>query len=618
MQPADESNPRGFYEPQWVVDFHKRLLHTVPARTNDARPRAAADIREVAAAPALREELHSWLAEQVGIVGRGGQIVVKDPRAFWVHELWSGVADDLDIDLSYLTMLRHPAEVVQSRETHYLTNQTDEFRRTRQTANLAGWVNSAFETEVATRARPRTFVRYEDLLADWRAAMSHVQDQLPIRFEADLASEEHHEVDDFIDVTLRRARITWDDVDTIPELRDQAALAWDACNVLVDSPYDAQAVETLAQVHERYVMLHGYAEAIALDHTNVSVVQERRSVQQRQKKKQRELARRLRDSQEQAEGLQQRLAASRKRARLPQLPWHRPGRKGASAAAPRKTFLLGVGAQKAGTTWLHHHLARSPECARGYRKEYHVFDSVDLPSEPWLKRNVDMAQAELDRLRDGEPADPVHLHRASMIADPDFYFDYFTGLLRSGRRIRLTADVTPEYAMLPVERLAQIRDGFAARRVRTVALFLMRDPVDRIWSQIRMQEGRTPGRFPEPADRMVASLYAEPLYEQWTRYEHTLERLDQVFDPQNLHCGFYEELFEERQVQEICRVLGIRFRQPDFERKANVSSAKAVDALPDEVVEAVAVHFRETYETVAQRFPDKDLRRLWPSSRFVL
>lgn len=288
------------------------------------------------------------------------------------------------------------------------------------------------------------------------------------------------------------------------------------------------------------------------------------------------------------------------------------------SGGPRKTFLLGVGAQKAGTTWLHHYLARSPECARGYRKEYHVFDSVDLPSEPWLGRNLEMAQAELDKLRRGEAADPVHLHRASMIADPDFYYDYFTGLLRSRPRIRLTADVTPEYALLPVERLRQIQDSFAERRVRVVAMFLMRDPVDRIWSQIRMQEGRRPARFPEPADQMVGRLYEEPLYEQWSRYERTIGNLDRVFDARDVHYGFYEELFDAEQVRRVCDFVGIDFREPDLDRKANVSAAKGVAALPDDVVGTVATHLRETYETVAERFPDTDLRALWPSARFVL
>jgi hypothetical protein len=277
--PADETNPRGFYEPQWVVEFHKRLLNSIPARTNDARPRAAEQIREAAAAPEVREELTTWLAEQVAEVGPGGQLAIKDPRTFWVNELWSDVADELDIDLSFLTMLRHPAQVVQSRETHYLTNQTDEFRRTRQTANLAGWVNAAYETEVATRSRPRAFVRYTDLLADWRGAMIQAAAQTGITYNADLTSTDHHPVDDFIDVKLNRAQITWDEVDTIPELQEQATASWDACDVLVDSPYDEGAIATLAEMHERYVVLHQYAEAIALDHTNVSVAQERRAVQ---------------------------------------------------------------------------------------------------------------------------------------------------------------------------------------------------------------------------------------------------------------------------------------------------------------------------------------------------
>ena len=40
--PADETNPRGFFESQWVVDFHKDLLDRSPViRTLDARPEVA-------------------------------------------------------------------------------------------------------------------------------------------------------------------------------------------------------------------------------------------------------------------------------------------------------------------------------------------------------------------------------------------------------------------------------------------------------------------------------------------------------------------------------------------------------------------------------------------------
>ena len=43
------------------------------------------------------------------------------------------------------------------------------------------------------------------------------------------------------------------------------------------------------------------------------------------------------------------------------------------------TFLLGVGCQKGGTAWMHRYLEASPQCDPGFRKEYHVWDALDLP-----------------------------------------------------------------------------------------------------------------------------------------------------------------------------------------------------------------------------------------------
>ena len=37
---ADKTNPKGFGEPQWVVDFHEMLLKRVNVRPGDARPGA--------------------------------------------------------------------------------------------------------------------------------------------------------------------------------------------------------------------------------------------------------------------------------------------------------------------------------------------------------------------------------------------------------------------------------------------------------------------------------------------------------------------------------------------------------------------------------------------------
>src|SRR3954464_5273858 len=38
--PADSTNPRGFAESQWVVDFHTQLLKRAQVETSEARPSA--------------------------------------------------------------------------------------------------------------------------------------------------------------------------------------------------------------------------------------------------------------------------------------------------------------------------------------------------------------------------------------------------------------------------------------------------------------------------------------------------------------------------------------------------------------------------------------------------
>jgi len=285
------------------------------------------------------------------------------------------------------------------------------------------------------------------------------------------------------------------------------------------------------------------------------------------------------------------------------------------SSATDKTFLLGTGCQKGGTSWLFHYLKDSPQFVEGYRKEYHVLDALHVPAMEYRKKEViEEAEAVLKRARRGGPINARKLHLASMYADPEIYFDYFTSLLTSRADARVTADVTPSYGMLPGDVLAQVKRSFADRGLRTVAVFLMRDPVDRILSHIRMKLRHNPDRFDKQAHELLLEWHTDPQYQLRTRYDETIAALDQVFADDERYYGFYETLFDVERIREICALLRIDFHPPKLDERRNASPP--ADA-PESTQRVVAEHYRGVYQAVAARFPEVDLERLWPSTKFT-
>ncbi len=281
------------------------------------------------------------------------------------------------------------------------------------------------------------------------------------------------------------------------------------------------------------------------------------------------------------------------------------------------TFLLGTGSRKGGTTWLYRHLKRSPAFVAGYRKEFHVLDTLDVASQDYMRaRILDLAEQAVTDAREGRPADAEVLHRLSMYADPSFYYDYFTGLLARTPGARLTADMTPENGLLPTTRLRSVRAAFAERGVRTATVLVMRDPVDRVWSQVRMQHHRTPERFHESPEDTLLRVHQDEGFALRTAYDQIIQRIDATFPAQDVAYAFYERLFERTELDRICGTLGIVSPEPALPQRADASPGRD-RGLRESTVRQVAEHYADVYRFVQSRFP-VDLGELWPRSRLVL
>lgn len=223
MKP-NEANPRGYFEPIWAINFHKRILTRASVHTLDARPSAQELVQKVVSRGPFQNDLNDWLA---GAFESESQLIVKDPRAFWVRDLWTEAAKTVGAEVSFLTMLRHPAEVIGSRDTHYDAKNSEEIRIARLIRNLSGWINSTLINEATSRHEKRVFLRYGDLLTDWRTALSTVNDTLGLGISQSHFDEGNHPIDEFIDPALYRVKVNWDDLELPDYMQDLAQTVWD-------------------------------------------------------------------------------------------------------------------------------------------------------------------------------------------------------------------------------------------------------------------------------------------------------------------------------------------------------------------------------------------------------
>jgi hypothetical protein len=251
---GNATNPEGFYEPRWVVDFHRSILKAQQVDTIDTMPGAERRVMTAAAKPADRDTLRTWLDERLTEQPR---LVVKDPRTVWFCDLWGETARELGADVGYVTMLRHPAEVAVSRQRAY---SSEEDTRDKVIRRVGGWINVILTAERSSAGSPRAFVRYADLLADWRTALAPVESRLGLTFEPGLDLPDHP-VDDFIKPSLHRVQVEWDAVGVPAHLRDLAERVWLSVSALADRDDDGARAE-VASLREEYLTLVADSEAL--------------------------------------------------------------------------------------------------------------------------------------------------------------------------------------------------------------------------------------------------------------------------------------------------------------------------------------------------------------------
>ncbi len=224
-------------------------------------------------------------------------------------------------------------------------------------------------------------------------------------------------------------------------------------------------------------------------------------------------------------------------------------------------FLI-IGAQKAGTTWLHRNLRAHPGIWMPKEKELHYFDEK-ARVEPSI----------LSRLRGDDPADKrwrrqakrqLRAHRKTKFSLEDLAWDFkyffqkpgdeWYASLFDGGRGKVTGEATPDYSILRPALIAR------AHRVMPNAkiILMVRNPIERAWSQALMDfERRRPlDSVPDGHFRRHFELRRVRLFSD---YLGTLENWGAFYPEDRIFVGFLEDVnfAPDRMMERLYGFLGV-------------------------------------------------------------
>lgn len=266
---------------------------------------------------------------------------------------------------------------------------------------------------------------------------------------------------------------------------------------------------------------------------------------------------------------------------------------------------IGVGAQKAGTTWLNERLDELPDISVPPIKEIHYFDrSTEYPSP-----NTHASDSLFGKLKTKNWYIRFYRKLILPLLGGDtknirwklFYFfkkptdDWYRSLFKNLEGI--SGEITPSYSFLSIHDLKHIKRLFPNIKI----ILLLRDPIDRAWSHYRYVHKMEAYGDTKEIYRFMNSK------EQLKRSDYLtiLKNYRSVFDENQLYISFYDRVVEDPEglLSEIVSFIGGNPKNIATYCSINAQSNVSKQGnIPDEALAILKSKYKTTIEKMAHEF----------------
>ncbi len=253
---------------------------------------------------------------------------------------------------------------------------------------------------------------------------------------------------------------------------------------------------------------------------------------------------------------------------------------------------IGIGAQKAGTTWLFERLNELPDFDFTPIKELHYFDRDSKYPSPNYLQEVSL----YNRLKNREWRESTYKTLHNLFKNRNWgHFKWYWNYYYSNYNKRwynslfkslsgISGEITPAYSMLDEESIREMKDFAPKAKI----IFIIRNPIDRAWSHLRynIKEGYIKENIDDISLESQKQFLLSKQQKWRSDYLSTIEKFQKHFGNKQFLVCFYDAISEnpEGLLNDIVHFLGGNtsniHKYCKIRAKSNISPQKNI---PDEI-----------------------------------
>jgi hypothetical protein len=253
-----------------------------------------------------------------------------------------------------------------------------------------------------------------------------------------------------------------------------------------------------------------------------------------------------------------------------------------SAALPPGPHWIGIGAQRAATTWMAHHLRNHPELWLPPRKELHVFSrSPRYPSpthlhssslwrgllglkphdRQWRRQVLRSPWLDPDLIRQGRLREACQkaAWQANYLFGRPRDMRWYHSLFEQGKG-KLCGEITPAYALLEQQDVNLIAESLDSLKV----IFIIRNPLERGLSQLRLHKAT--GLLPDAcSEAQLLDFLMSPLIQSRNNYLETIRRWRQAIPEGSFLMLWHDDILAspKETLEKVFRFLDVKLLSPE-------------------------------------------------------